>query len=178
MIALGASIFLFGCVVALVNHPRPLPPTLLTPSLPASASVIFIIHVVILNFFIGALNEPHWLRVWIFREKETKLQARSLGMTVVLSLVIIAIGLVGSMITKPANGILDLPALMNVVRERSYLYPVAFWIAAMAALFSSADSQIYSWLVVKQFDPKSGRLRERKMETIKPFATSATVRPS
>src|SRR5437773_266423 len=50
MIALGASIFLFGCVVALVNHPRPLPPTLLTPSLPASASVIFIIHVVILNF--------------------------------------------------------------------------------------------------------------------------------
>jgi hypothetical protein len=176
MIALGASIFLFGCLLAFRQAPQPITLDLLKPTLPAGASLIFILHVAIVNLFIGAVTEPHWLRVWIFRAKETKLQVRSLGFTVLLSLVIIVIGLTGYLIAPDrATGIVDITALLSKVRQLSFVYPVAFWIAAMAALFSSADSQIYSWLVVKQFDARTGRLREREMQTIKPLASSIAM---
>jgi len=38
----------------------------------------------------------------------------------------------------------------------SPLFAVAFWIAGMAALFSIARNQIYSFFLIKYFDPENG----------------------
>jgi hypothetical protein len=59
----------------------------------------------------------------------------------------------------------------------SILFLSAFWIGAMAALFSTADAQIYSFLVVREFNSKTGAVDNPQMAAIRPlkFALATTA---
>jgi hypothetical protein len=54
----------------------------------------------------------------------------------------------------------------------STAFLVAFWVGGMAALFSTADSQIYSFLLVKEFQLSTGKLREILMNNVRPFRSA------
>ena len=141
------------------------------PLLSTKDCILFIIQVLSLNLFLVLVTEPHWLRVWMFGIKESKLQKSSTLTTGLLWGVLALIGLYGYEITLKPSGPVAIISLLQKLSSFSKLFLVAFWVGGMAALFSTADGQIYSLLVVKKFDHKTGFLHENKLR-IKPFLMS------
>jgi hypothetical protein len=149
-------VLLGGAMYAVFQQPSiPSLATILTPDVPRLALLIFAIHVTFLNLFLVLVTEPHWLRLWTFGDKETLLQAKSVGVTAVVWVFLVLIGFSTWALTGTA-GEPALPALLGRLASLSPAFVVLFWFAAVAAIFSTADCQIYSWLLVNSFNSDTG----------------------
>jgi hypothetical protein len=179
LLLIGSSTLLGGIVYLLVTrgigfHVY----DFLSPSLTGQECLLFAIQLTSLNFLLVLVTEPHWLRIWIFRRRETEMQLRSTGATAALWLGLILIGLFAFQLSgKQQAGV---PVILGLLQELSKLsgtYLVAFWIGGMAALFASADTQIYSALLVNEFDIRTGQIKDLRMTSIQPLrkALLATI---
>jgi len=146
--------------------------SLITPKLGAYSLILFSLHVIFLNSFLVLVTEPHWLRVWMFKEKETTLQLRSTLFTAVLWAILAALGFGASQISNAAQGPEAVKALVASTTDVSPVFSVAFWFAAIAALFSTSDTQVYSFLLFNRFDTSSGELRQEDISHIRPVRDS------
>ena len=136
--------------------------------------IMFAFHVIVINFLQILSTEPHWMRMWLLGGKVEKLQVKSMGVTALLWLVMLFHGFLAYAITKQAGD----AAIVETVQKMSSITPLflmLFWLAAIGALFSTADSQSYSFLLVWQFDAKTGKLRERLMTNIRPLIHGVLV---
>ena len=149
--------------------------TLMTPVLPATACVFFALHVTFLNLIQVAVTEPHWLRMWAFREKETQFQVVSLLATAALWLVLVSIGFLAYRLTGGKVGEAAIAQLLKVMLGYSPVFVVAFWCAGIAALFASADTLIYSFLLVYDFNPSNGKLRSEIVAKLHPSLTASVA---
>jgi hypothetical protein len=136
---------------------------------------IFTLHVLFLNLFIVLLTEGHWLRVWIFGKYETTLQVKSTAATALISIILIFIGLFSFVITGSKIGEDSIILLLQNLGNLSPIFIVFFWLGGIAALFSTADAQLYSFLLVKEFDINEGKLSNKLMEKINPFTLSLSL---
>jgi hypothetical protein len=144
------------------------------PKLPLWWCLIFVAATLFLNSFLILTSESHWLRVWTMREQVQNKTSQSTSTAAVMWLVLVAIGLYVPIV---AAG-MGVDAVVEVVRKLgnlSVFFSIAFWIAAIAAMFSATDSQIYSLLVVSAFDPKTGNINETPKFVAFPLLSSASV---
>lgn len=141
---------------------------------------LFALSCVFLNSFLVLVTQPHWLRVWMFGEKEIRLQVRSLSLTCVVWLFLIAIGGLATVMLSGMAAAAESSDATEVVlgflqrlATISPLFAVAFWIAGMAALFSIARNQIYSFFLVKYFDPEKETISDGSAGFARPTVPSA-----
>ena len=137
----------------------------------------FALSCVFINSFLILVTQPHWLRVWMFGEKEIRLQVRSLSMTCAVWLLLILVGSLAAVMLPDAaqtdtttNVVL---AFLRRLTESSPLFAVAFWVAGMAALFSISRNQIYSFFLIKYFDLKKETLSDGPSEFSRAAVPSA-----
>jgi hypothetical protein len=145
--------------------------TIFKPLLSLKDCILFVVQVLSLNLFLVLATEPHWLRVWMFRDKETTLQGSSTLWAAILWGILAIIGLYAFQITSIPSGPNAIIVLLQKLSSLSNLFLVIFWIGGMAALFSTADGQIYSLLVVSKFDSHTGLLNETRLK-IRPLLMS------
>lgn len=169
LVALATFMLLIGSIIHFFDPSKPaaIPRDWYQPLLPLRDCVLFALHVLCLNAFLVVVTEPHWLRVWAFRQKETEVQVRSLAATSGIWLLLIAVGFC-AFVTTGKVGEESIVGLLTALYETSPVFVVAFWVGGMAALFSTADGQIYSWLLVTDFDTATGRLRNRLISELRP----------
>jgi len=174
LIVLGALVMLGGAVTLYAVNAGTVPSfgRMVAPLLPRRACVLFAFHVLCLNGFLVLVTESHWLRLWIFKQKEITLQVRSLAATAGIWSALILVGLLTSAVANGATGEAAIVGSIGKLSELSAVFPVAFWIGGMAALFSTADVHIYSFLLVNGFDPKTGTLADRRMSGAAPLLSS------
>jgi hypothetical protein len=163
LIIFGSSILLLGVALAFFDSGIEISTVslqnYLAPKISVGQGLLFVAHVMVLNSFLILVSEGHWLRAWIFSGREYSMQpagARWTGMTWFL---LIIIGLLASGLTDKAGdeGVSALLGKIFLVTENP-LFLCGFWIAATSALFSTADAQIYSFLIVRNFDATNGTL--------------------
>lgn len=169
IIAVATLLLLVGAALAIwTTAPDLTFGEIIAPAADFWTLVIFSFHVLFLNLFLVVVTEPHWLRVWIFGDKETDLQAKStFGTAIIWGLVILG----GFAATGLAPNAVGQDAVVSFVQSLGNISPAffsVFWFAGIAALFTTADANVYSFLVVQGFDIKSGRLSQRTLETIRP----------
>jgi hypothetical protein len=136
-----------------------------TPAISPVGGILFVISCLFLNSFLLLVTPPHWLRMWVFGKKEIHLQIRSLAGTCAVWTALILVGALASIaitLNPPPGtpGSIDVVVhfLRELTEDGSYLFAVAFWIAGMAALFASADVQIYALWLLKNYNVGSGKL--------------------
>jgi len=145
--------------------------SLFSPIVSPPNVVLFILHVFVLNSFLILVTEGHWLRIWIFGDNETVLQKKSMFTTSVVWLLLISVGFAAFIITNQ-TGENSIFALLNSLKELSVGFILAFWVGAVSALFSTADTQIYSFFLVRSFNSTSGELNKNKLKIKHPFFRS------
>jgi hypothetical protein len=170
LIVLASCLLLIGCVILGIKFSiwtMPLD-TFFKPVLSQKECIIFAIHVLFLNSFLVISTESHWFRLWLFGDAETTQQRRSqVGIALLWGFLII-IGFFASNLSGGKVGEDAVVALLRNLSGLSWIFPVAFWIGGTAALFSSADASIYSFLIVRRFDNASGKLLQMRMAEVKP----------
>jgi hypothetical protein len=172
IIVVATIALVIGAAILVVYDHKLLSASLIEPALPRTACILFAAQVIFLNSLLVLTTEPHWLRRWIFGDAETDLQVKSLSGTAIIWVLLICVGLVASQISGGKYGEDAITGLFDALNSVSPVFIVLFWLGGVAALFSSADSQIYSFMLVNDFDVQTGRLRQRKMTTINPFRLS------
>lgn len=179
LILIGSIVLAIGCAIA-VLHPSsaitlPSVGEMFSPMLPIEICVLFVIHVLALNLLIILVTEPHWLRVWAFGARETTKLPSSLLWTACISVLLIFLGIVAFYLSGGKPGEDSIVSMIKATSEISLVFPVAFWVAGVAALFSTADAQIYSFLVVRQYDTQKGTLENRSLDSIRPLAVAVAA---
>jgi len=175
IIALSIFIIVVGAIWLLNGSTVDFTLSLIQPIVDTKTIFLFIIHVIFLNAFIVLATEPHWLRLWVFQEKETETQIASTIATAIIWAVLVGIGLIASTLAQGGAGTAVIVSLVKQLSDLSLVFAVAFWLAAVSALFTTADAQTYSWLVVKNFNSKTGSLQEFKLDSAKPFIYASAV---
>jgi hypothetical protein len=126
-----------------------------------TTTIIFVIHVFVVNLFVVLVTEGHWMRVWLFGDKATNLQVRAIGTMSAGWVFLILVGLLGGLMSTNSG----VDGVADVIRHVGQLFPFvsfAFWMAAIAALFSSADAAVFSFLLVRAFSPSEGNFKESR----------------
>lgn len=149
--------------------------TIIWPDLPILACILFSAHILCLNGIQLLTTEHHWLRLWIFREKETDGLKSATAFTAMVWAVLSAIGLLAFYLSGKTLGVPAVVALLSRLNELSIIFIAVFWIGGIAALFSTTDAGLYALLVVSGFRPKEGKLHDRDMAKLRPFRTSAWI---
>lgn len=129
---------------------------IMQPQAPLMVCFLFVLHVFTLNLFLPVVMEVHWLRLWSFKQVEIGNQRTALATTVAVHIPLILAGFAVFYIT---GGLLGEPALIALLHQLADTLPIwilVFWIAASAALFSTADSQLYAATLVWRFDVSTG----------------------
>ena len=153
------------------------------PKIPFLGGVLFLFAAIFLNSFFVLVTEPHWLRVWMFGKKESNLQVTSLSVTCVVWAILIVLGALASVAVSAdaqvsphiVGGDSVVIYFLGKMAEVSPLFAVAFWIAGMAALFSTSDAQVYSFLLIERFSPSIGRIGDASFDKVKPAFHSAAA---
>lgn len=150
-----------------------------TPAISPVSGVLFAISCLFLNSFLLLVTPPHWLRLWIFGEKENRLQVRSIAATCVVWSALILVGALASVVLSlegsaipPESNQVVVYFLRRLTEDGSSLFAVAFWVAGMAALFASADIQIYALWLVNAYNPRTGQLAKEVSAGKRPFIYS------
>ncbi|WP_046006412.1 hypothetical protein [Pseudoalteromonas rubra] len=169
IIALCAFLLVCGSIWLALNSSVSFDSSLIAPIVDAKTITLFVIHVLFLNAFLVLATEPHWLRLWVFQEKETKTQIASTFSTAIIWAVLVGIGFIGSSLAQGEVGPGVIVTLVTQLSNISPVFLIIFWFAAVAALFTTCDAQSYSWLVVKNYDTNTGSLQEYNLEKSKPF---------
>lgn len=177
LIGVGSLTILSAFVLYLLSDPRGVEVVvLLEPVAPLRDCLLFVGHVFILNFFFVLLTEPHWFRVWIFgHDRSSRLQRGSIGATSALWVVLAIIGLIAGAAAPPTSTLIGLESVANLLEQsvlRKPVYIVLFWVAAAAAVFSTAEAQIYSLLLTKAYDAKAGQIDLFARRPGRPFLVS------
>jgi hypothetical protein len=120
---------------------------------------IFTLHVLILNSFMTLVTEGHWLRLWLFGIKEARLQVRGMGTTAIGWLILVIVGLLSGVITT-ASGDQGVADILRFLDERFPFILLLFWLGGAAALFATADGNLYSFFLVRAFSTSEGKLIE------------------
>lgn len=183
LVALAAVALLVGCITLSWKQWDKMPSvgTLFTPSLAIMACVLFALHNIFLNGLQLLTTEGHWLRLWIFRAQETKRLALSTVLTGIVWGVLSVIGLLTFYLTDGQIAVPAIATLLNKLADVSGVFIAVFWMGGIAALFSTSDSILYASLMVANFRPTEGVLRDQAMQDIHPLrcaallAVSATV---
>jgi hypothetical protein len=147
---------------------------LASPKFPISWCIIFVAATLFLNSFLLLTSEAHWLRVWTMRDQVQTKTPASTATTAVVWLLLVAVGLVIPIMTSKVG----LDAVIDIVKKlgnSSVLFSAGFWVAAIAAMFSTTDAQIYSFLVVSSFDTKSGNINEAPKFVASPLLSATFV---
>jgi Na+/pantothenate symporter len=142
------------------------------PILTTKECIIFSAHVLFLNGFFVLVTEGHWLRIWIFGRREQDLQVKSLVSTATIWLFLICIGLFTFFISGKKVGLDAIISLVNDLGNVSPIFLVLFWLGGIAALFSTADAQLYSLFLVKDFNVNTGQLNNRLLNQTNPIKFS------
>jgi hypothetical protein len=144
------------------------------PTFPIAWCLLFAAATLFLNAFLLVTSEAHWLRVWTMGNKVRSATAVSLGTTGVVWAFLILVGLLVIGVTNNIGweAVVD---VVTLLRQQSVWFSVAFWVAAVAAIFSTADGQIYSFLVISAFDSKTGQLDQRPVIVRYPFYSALAV---
>lgn len=172
LLALASLFLVIGIVILIVKSNGAFNPSyVFTPLVSTVDCVLFAIQVFSLNLFLVLVTEPHWLRVWIFQQKEINLQLKSVSLTGILWAILALAGLLAFTVTGEI-GERGVYAVLAKLSDISPLFLVAFWIGGIAALFSTADSQIYSILLVHSFNSKSGNIDDSRFLGMKPLVIS------
>lgn len=144
------------------------------PKFPVVWCIIFSVATLFLNSFLLVTSESHWVRVWSMRDQVQTATSRSLMVTAVVWIILIFMGLLIVALTKRVG----LEAVVDVVHAlmtSSRLFSIAFWVAAIAAMASTADAQIYSFLLISSFKSSDGTLTEVPRFVTWPFVSAAVV---
>ncbi len=171
LMALCAVILLMGCAILLFNHSIPSGSVgdFFKPIVPRQQCMIFVMHDFFLASFYVLVSEGHWIRLWIFRENESKQQGWSQLAVAILWGMLILVGFFASAISGlNAFGEDAVVGLLGKLTSVSWIFPSAFWAGGTAALFSAADAQIFSFMLVKSFVPSSGNLKGTETSKLKP----------
>lgn len=137
--------------------------------------VLFLVHVFLINAFFVILAESHWLRLWLFEEKEVKYQIRAQALTAFLWGGIIFAGLSAySLVGKTETDLVADTLLKFLALPIPFVYAF-FWMGAIAALFSTADGQLYCFFLVRAFDPKRGLIPDKAKRIRDPFLFSISA---
>lgn len=137
-----------------------------TPILGVKETILFAGHVLFLNSFLVFVTEGHWLRLWVFNKNEITVQSKSILSTAIIWALLSIIGLLTFSQINDV-GTVAVSSLILKLSDISYIFPIAFWIGATAALFSTSDTQVYSLLLVNSWKPKSGELSKNLTQNIK-----------
>ncbi|HEV2842083.1 MAG TPA: hypothetical protein VGW39_12210 [Chthoniobacterales bacterium] len=177
MILLAAVGILGGCIVFASHNWGSLPPikTIAAPWLSTRACVLFALHNICLNGLLMLVTESHWLRLWIFRERETRKLIQSSLWTGVVWVPLSVIGFMAYYASGKDPGLDAVAGLLDKLNDFSIVFSAVFWIGGIAALFSTTDATFYSLLVVHGFDSNSGKLRDRVMANIRPGVTAVVI---
>ena len=149
--------------------------TIIWPQLTIPACLLFSAHILCLNGIQLLTTEGHWLRLWIFREKENEKLRMSTFYTAIVWAVLSVIGLLTFYLSGEHIGVPAVVRLLARLNDLSIIFIAVFWIGGIAALFSTTDGGLYALLVVLCFRPKEGKLHDRDMAKIRPFRTSAWI---
>lgn len=180
IILFGSIILLGGCVsyIYLEGNLRGLDLTeviyrlsepLFSPQLPILDCLVFALAVIFLNSFLVLGSEAHWLRVWIFGKKETQQQLQSMTGTAVVWGLLIVIGIASAAIIPEGFGKDAVADLISRVAEISPVFAIAFWLAGTAALFSTADTQFYSFLLTWNYNCDKDKIHDMVLTSFRPF---------
>ncbi len=177
MILLAGLAILGGCIALWFLGKVSLPPVpkLVAPLLSNLDCVLFVFHNICLNGLLLLVTEAHWLRIWIFREREIKYLPQSSLATGFVWAILIILGFMAYYASDQAIGVKAVAGLLGKLNELSIVFSAVFWIGGIAALFSTADETLYSLLVVSAFNSKTGMLDNRIMANIRPYLTSILV---
>ena len=177
LIAGASLLLLIGCLVLGIKS-SPTAASLhgfFSPMLDQQQCVIFGIHVFFLNSFLVLVSESHWFRLWIFDQSETREQRTSQIAIAIMWGCLILVGLFASRLSGGQVGENAVVDLLRRLTALSPIFPVAFWLGGTAALFSSADAAIYSALIVRRFDNRSGKLLQVRRAEIAPIRYAVLV---
>lgn len=144
------------------------------PKFPIWWCLIFAVATLFLNAFLIVTSEAHWLRVWTMRDQVKANTSTSTATTAAIWLLLVIVGLVAPIISDKV-GVDSVVDIVRKLGQTSVFFSVAFWIAAIAALFSATDAQIYSFLVVSAFDIKRGGINESPKFVASPVLSSTLV---
>ena len=136
------------------------PVHLLQPQIPWQQGVLFVVHVMLLNIFFVLLTEGHWFRLWLFAGRETTNQWRGTFSTGFIWLLLAIVGCLAVAITTKTGTEGIGPVLLSLAQTHA-AFVILFWIGAAAAVFSTADAQIYVFLLVRAFETKTGQIHDK-----------------
>jgi hypothetical protein len=145
------------------------------PQVDAVTLIVFMVHVLFLNAFMVVVTEPHWLRTWVFREQNLKVQWAATSGTGIVWALLVAVGLMAAALSNSATGTGAIASLLQAVGSVSVVFLSAFWFAAIAALFSTADTQLYSLLLVFGFDTRTGKLPNSTLVRTQPALSAVAA---
>lgn len=173
IIAISAISLIIGSAILFTQQPITITTTeFFKPFLTYKDCAVFALHIFFVNIFFVLVTEGHWLRIWIFGNNETKMQVKSLAATAFIVLILIFIGFFSFVISGGKLGEDAIVSLLQSLNKLSPVFLMFFWLGGIAALFSTVDSQLYSGLLVKEFDTKKGKLNNKMMDKINPLYLS------
>jgi hypothetical protein len=177
LIALAAVAILGGAIVLSYQNWGIIPPVhdIISPKLPIFACALFALHNLCLNGLQLLTTEGHWLRLWIFRDQETRKLTRSTVLTGVVWGLLSAVGLLAYYLASQDIGVSTVAGLLSRLNELSVVFLAVFWIGGVAALFSTSDAQLYALMVVWNFNPRDGVLHDRAMMNIRPLFLATAI---
>lgn len=175
LILISVIVLLIGSVIFIANSGAISTSTnIFTPLLGIKETILFAAHVMFLNAFLVFVTEGHWLRLWVFSNNEITVQKKSIFSTAVIWALLSIIGLLTFSQINDV-GTVAVSTLILKLGDISYIFPLAFWIGATAALFSTSDTQVYSLLLVNSWKPKKGELSKSLTQNIKAFPISLLI---
>jgi hypothetical protein len=153
----GIVVFLLGTIYLRIAEGIPDIKTVIAPIVPSNVLVLFVLHVLVANAFLTLVSESHWLRLWVFSDNEVKQQVPAQIGTAIVWAALIVVGLLASSMTGAVDTE-NVAKLLARLKDLSPFFVMAFWVGGTAALFSTADAQIYAFRLVLAFDTHAGPL--------------------
>lgn len=138
------------------------------PVVDLQTGILFVLNVFAANSFWVLISETHWFRMWLFEEKEIRVQIPSLLVTSFIWLLLILTGFAATELTGKHESE-AIKELLAQLADHSYAFLAAFWIGGAAALFSTADVQTYCFRLVQSFDVRSGKIPDNTKAIARPF---------
>ncbi len=168
IVVAGIVVFLVGTIYLFRTEASVSLVKAFEPIVPPSVLVLFVFHVVVANAFLTLVSESHWLRLWVFSDNEVKQQIPAQVGTALVWTLLIFIGLLASGLTGTVDTE-NVAKLLGRLKEYSALFVMAFWLGGTAALFSTADAQIYGFRLVMAFDIRTGAIPDQAVSSRSPI---------
>lgn len=175
IVFIGGAIIIFSEFDDVSAWLRLLSEQFVSPKLSWKDGMLFALAALFLNAFLVVVTPAHWVRLWIFgKDRLLRQQVDSTRSTAVVWLVLVGVGILAStsmeMVEpeKIAGGETVVVMYLEYLASAAPILVFVFWVSAIAALFSTADSQLYAYMLVKNYRWKDNSLNN-KLEISHPF---------